>query len=230
MFENPHHAYAIFGRAEQVREKLFNDLEKRWGVEIKGNPDFSYQKFETLSVDEARLLKEFQTNKSLGGGKKILVIEADAITVQAQNSLLKMFEEPTANSHFFLIGDCVRNLIPTLASRLEKMEMGGEQPPISAAEIGGCSPQEFISSTPAKRLALIKKLADDIKDEKKTKADAISFLREIEAVYYQKIKREGKLPDNILADIEMCLDYMSDPSASVKMLLEFVAMILPFAE
>src|SRR3989344_6076027 len=96
-----HHAYAIEG-GEKTREKLFETLENEWGIATKGNPDFLYQKFATMSISEARVFKEAAGTKAFSnGGKKIFVIEADSINMPAQNSLLKMFEEPTENTHFF---------------------------------------------------------------------------------------------------------------------------------
>ncbi|MDO8590693.1 MAG: hypothetical protein Q7R65_01805 [bacterium] len=224
-----HHAYVVEGE-EEVRETLFNLLEKNWSIEVKANPDFSYQRFVMLGIDEARNLKSLQEKKSFAvGGKKIFVIEADAITVEAQNSLLKMFEEPTENTHFFLMGSFTKNLIPTLASRLSKLKIGEAPPPIwtSDVQIGGGAGKEFLSLTKAKRMAFVKKLADEIKDDKKTKAEALALIHQIEDFLYQKSKKEGALPPKILRDIERCREYMSDRSASVKMLLEYIALTAP---
>ena len=63
-------------------------------------------------------MKDRQQKKSLDGGKKIFVISTNSITREAQNSLLKIFEEPTEGTHFFLILSSSRILIPTLKSRL----------------------------------------------------------------------------------------------------------------
>ncbi len=223
-FSLPHHAYLVEGDGAKLLSEIIPVLEQLFNIVAKGNPDFFRGRFETLGIDEARNLKELQEKKSFASdGRKIFVIEADAITAQAQNSLLKMFEEPTPNSHFFLIGNCVKNLIPTLASRLSKIRVE-ERPPAAAA--GGLA-QEFLSFTTAKRLAFVKKLSDDIKDEKKTKAETLALIHQIEDILYQKSKKGGGLPPKILEDIELCREYMSDRSASVKMLLEYIALIVP---
>ena len=221
--EKRHHAYAIAGGAG-TRQELFKMLEKSWGIETKGNPDFSYRKFQTLAIDEARNLKEHQEKKSFAvGGRKIFVIEADAITAEAQNSLLKMFEEPTDHTHFFIIGACVKNLIPTLASRVSKIRINEDEAP-AAYDAAGAGKELLALSKPA-RLPFVKKLADDIKDEKKTKAEALTLVNQIEQILYQKSKKEGALPPKILETVETCRDYMSDRSASVKMLLEYIALV-----
>lgn len=222
--QNLHHAYTISGGASEVRHELFKFLEKSWGVDVKGNPDFHYLKFETLNVEEARKFKGLGENKSFtSDGKKVFVIEANAINVEAQNSLLKMFEEPTPDTYFFLIGNCVKSLLPTLASRVSRIDI--EKAPSRAGARDGA--EDFLASGRAERLALVKDLADDIKDEKKTKTDAVELVNRIEEILYQKSNKEGKLPSQILQDIEMCREYLGDRSAGVKMLLEYVAIVAP---
>ncbi|MEK7575378.1 MAG: hypothetical protein AAB511_04090 [Patescibacteria group bacterium] len=214
--ELTHHAYLVAGSKDQ----FFTRLEKEWEIVTKGNPDFHYQKFESLGVDEARELKGQAEGKAfVSGGKKIFVIEASSITVEAQNSLLKMFEEPTPDTHFFLMGNCVRNLIPTLLSRVSKIEIGDAPPATSAA-------RDFLSLSVSDRLTFVKKLADDIKSEKKTKSDALELVQEVEKLVYQKSKKDGVKPPKVLEDIEMCREYLGDRSASVKMLLEYVALVI----
>ena len=223
ILENNHHAYCLSGDVANVRTYLFETLETKWSIRLKGNPYFYYEKFETMTVDEARVLKEFQARKSFSvGGKKVFVIEAGGITDQAQNSLLKIFEEPAENTHFFLLGHCVRNLIPTLTSRLLAINLGEESAALDQTEA-----LNFLNAPLPKRLALIKKLADDIKDEKKTKTDALVLLQKIESVLYQKAKEKGGLSGKLFEDLEMCRDYLSDRSSSVKTLLEYVALIAP---
>lgn len=222
--DDRHHAYAVEGPAEKVRMELWSMFEKKWGTATRGNPDFSYQKFESLNVDDARHMRELQENKAFSAGKKVFVIEADSITAEAQNSLLKMFEEPAAGTHFFLIGGCVKNLLPTLASRIMRVRSSG------AAPAAGAAVSDFLHAPLAKRLLIVKKLADDIKNEKKTKADAVAFLDDIEKTLYLKTLADGKLPEGFFENLEKCRDYMTDRSAGVKMLLEYMALIIPVIE
>lgn len=223
ILENNHHAYCFMGEVESARKRLFGAAETEWNMSIRGNSDFSYYKFEILTVDEARELKESQEKKAFASdGKKIIVIEADAITDQAQNSLLKIFEEPTDNTHFFLLGACVKNLIPTLISRLNKINPVGEDVAPDQTDA-----LEFLKAPFPKRLTLAKKLADDIKDEKRTRNDALILLQKIETVLYQKVKNGDGIPGKQFEDLEMCRDYLSDRSASVKILLEYVALVTP---
>ena len=221
-FSLMHHAYAIEGSTE-IRDGLFKILESSWKIATKGNPDFSYLKLQTLGIDNARNLKEFQERKAFTkNGKKIFAIEACSITAEAQNALLKMFEEPTEDTHFFLIGPCVKNLIPTLASRMAFMSV---TPPSQVSDLNDA--RVFLELPTAKRLALVKKLADDIKDERRSRMEAVALLQKIETLLYDNSKKKSELPQKLFADLEMCRDYMHDPSASLKMLLEYIALVAP---
>ena len=52
-------------------------------------------------------------------GKKIFIIETGFFTREAQNSLLKVFEEePTEGTHFFVFTPSAETLLPTLRSRM----------------------------------------------------------------------------------------------------------------
>lgn len=217
---NFHHAYCVFGEKELVKDEILRFIETELGFRTRGNPDVSDQRFGVLGIDEAREIKRLAGNKSFSDTAKIFLIEAESITHEAQNSLLKIFEEPGENTYFFLIGNCVKNLIPTLISRVVIVRCEVAAPAAGAAT-------DFLSITIVKRLAIVKKLVDEIKDEKKTKADALALIHQIENVLYQKSKKEGTLPPKILEDIEKCREYMSDRSASVKMLLEHIALVTP---
>ena len=100
---NLHHAYLIEGaRDEIVPEilKFFEDI----GINILGNPDFINISIDNFKIDEAFDLRAMSTDKSFSATKKIFLICANNFSLDAQNVLLKMFEEPIENTHFFFGG------------------------------------------------------------------------------------------------------------------------------
>jgi hypothetical protein len=234
-----HHAYCVEGDRAAARKIVLEFLEGQLNIATRGNPDFWRASFETFGIDDARKLKEAQGNKAFaaapparaGGAdtplptKKIFLIETNAITREAQNSLLKVFEEPTADTHFFIIIPSAENLLPTLRSRLVVVSVSGGKGNVAEKEA-----EQFLVLSPAKRLEIVKKLAQEIADEKRSKADAVTFLDTLETILHRKL-RAGKnvsLPvAAALKEIELCRNYMTDRSASVKMLLEYAALILP---
>ena len=125
-----HHAYFIH-RFKDVVENLKDFLKNKFQINHAKNPDFHYEKFETFGIDESRALKERHLSKSFKeGSKRIFIIETSGMTHEAQNSLLKIFEEPNVNSHFFLIMPSVEVLLPTLRSRLNIIKQTERQSPV----------------------------------------------------------------------------------------------------
>ncbi|MBU6389953.1 hypothetical protein KGQ31_00190 [Patescibacteria group bacterium] len=211
-----HHAYCIEGRADKTRAELVPIIKEKWLMAVQGDPDFLDRTFAVMGVAEARQIKEFQEKKAFGAARAIL-IEADSITIQAQHALLKMFEEPVEHTRFFIIGPCVKSFIPTLDSRLFRIRSAEERD--LDREAG-----EFISASLAGRLKIAKDIADGIKSERRPKTDAVKFLQDVEFLLYQK----GVISETArgsLEGIQRCLDYVRDQSASVKMLLEYAALI-----
>ncbi len=216
-----HHAYCIVGEREEVTSGLLELFEKELKIETPGNPDFWRGEFDSLSIDDARQIAEVQNKKAYAvGGKKIFLIIANKINREAQNALLKIFEEPTPDTHFFLVMPSSEGLLPTLKSRLFIIQSESENKWEAEAKM-------FLSATKPKRLVLVKKMTEEISDEKKTKADAISFLNAVESVLKEKI---GKLKSDDVKVFEELIkfrSYLGDQSPSVKMLLEHLALILP---
>ena len=219
-----HHAYAIIG-GESIRDELILILEKQHSIRIHGNADLFNGKYSNFTIDDAREVKSSHSTRPISEtGKKIFILQMDNITVEAQNALLKLLEEPAEYAIFFLIIPSSHLLIPTVKSRLQLIESEGTHDVATsdADKEHTDSAEKFISADAAKRLEIIKKLMEDITKEKKTKKDAIDFLNAIQSVIYTK--RGVKTGKIALESIETARKYMNDRSPSMKMLLEYVAM------
>jgi DNA polymerase III delta prime subunit len=211
-----HHAYCLIG-SDSVHDELTSLLEKTHKIVARGNPDFTDRKYLNFTIDDARELKSIHETRPVNSnGKKISVLTMNGITVEAQNALLKLLEEPAEYAHFFLIIPSAHLLLPTVKSRLsfietEKIESAGD---LEEAK-------KFLELSPAKRLETIKSLLDDISKEKKTKQDAINFLNNVEQVVYEKGVAKSRAA---LEAIENARRYMNDRAPSLKMLLEYLAL------
>lgn len=217
-----HHAYYLIS-SDSVRADLFSILEKEHKIKAQGNPDFFDRSYETFVIDDAREVKTFHGMRPVTEtGKKIFILRMNGITVEAQNALLKLLEEPAEYAHFFLLIPSAHLLLPTVKSRMRFI--GDEQGDISSSV--GIAPellvvaQKLLTLSKAKRLEEVKKIIEDISKEKKTKQDAIDVLNAIQAVIYKEkgVKNGGKE----LEAIEMARNYLHDRAPSVKMLLEYV--------
>lgn len=213
-----HHAYVIEGNSKNIFLDLVSFLEKSVGIKTRGNPDFYYESFDSFGVDDARTLKEKQQKKSFEvGGKKVFIISFNFITREAQNSLLKVFEEPTAGTHFFLIVPTAEIFLPTVRSRV----MIFSQKDFTDTDEKFI--KDFLASSPKKRLDLVAEII-----EEKDKARAIIFLDNLEA---SLSKMWSKNPDTQKAEVFKqtinCRNYLYDRAPSVKIILEHIALVTP---
>jgi len=223
--KNFHHAYLLEGEKEYVFQELLDFLNKELGFSTTANPDFWLRDFDSLGIDDSREIKDFQSKKAFVGDRKILVIKTNFITHEAQNSLLKVFEEPTANTHLFLIIPSAENLLPTLKSRLmiiKNLDVGRPSQQFGCAT-PKLSVREFLGASIAERFELIKVFLPKNKDEKADKAGAIIFLNELEKELYKDFQNNS---ENTFSEIRKCRSYLNDRSPSVKMILEHLSQII----
>lgn len=213
------HAYLLEGEKNTVKKEILNFLENVVNIAIHGNPDLFCGDFETLKIDDARGLKTRANMKtSTTQSRKFFITSFDFITTEAQNSLLKLFEEPPQQNHFFIIIPNSDLLLPTLHSRLNKIaskdKKGGDKDKAEA----------FLNSTPPERIKSMQKVIKE-----KDKAAALSFLKSLEYSFYNKIniKNAGQEEINILEEFQKCRNYLLSPSPSVKMIIQHIAVITP---
>ena len=79
---------------------------------------FSPDKKASMGVDTVRDIKKSLFFMPNDGDRKVYIIDdAQKMTVQAQNALLKFIEEPPASVLFFIVADKKESLLPTVVSR-----------------------------------------------------------------------------------------------------------------
>ncbi|MDO9514030.1 MAG: hypothetical protein Q7J59_05420 [Elusimicrobiota bacterium] len=85
----------------------------------KSNMDFLLMTSDkSLGIEPCRYLIHFMTRKSAPGVFKAAVIrESEILTPEAENSLLKILEEPPENCLVILITSSLHSLLPTIRSR-----------------------------------------------------------------------------------------------------------------
>jgi DNA polymerase-3 subunit delta' len=99
----------------------------------ESHPDFRWVKREpnekgdalrrNISVAQVRKLGQFlTTTKSLSPWRAIVIDSVDDLESEGANALLKMLEEPPANTVFFLVAHAPGRLLPTIRSRCRRLE------------------------------------------------------------------------------------------------------------
>lgn len=212
-----HHAYGIVGGEELVPE-LLERLRRVGGFSSRGNPDYWFGRFESFGISEARALKEAAGRRAVASGKRVFVIVASVLTVEAQNALLKIFEEPGPETHFFLLVPSFEILLLTLRSRMHLIAADNSARTLTASP----DAEKFLSSRAGARLEFVKGLLSE--SEEGARSRGVAFLRALELKVARAGVREGT---PALSEILLCARYARDRSPSFKLLLEHLALTLP---
>lgn len=90
--------------------------------------DFEVLDFEGLGIEDVRRIQKKIFLRPFKGEKKSLVIVLrEAITIEAQNSMLKLLEEPPPSSLIFIVINNHLSLLPTIISRVKIIELKQER-------------------------------------------------------------------------------------------------------
>jgi DNA polymerase III subunit delta' len=109
-------------------------------VEHGNHPDLQLLKPDgaSIKIDQIRELQRAFSYRSGGVNPKVYIIdEADKMTIQAANSLLKFLEEPPAPAVGILISDNGRSLLPTIQSRTQRIPFSPLHPDIMLQALAG---------------------------------------------------------------------------------------------
>jgi DNA polymerase III subunit delta' len=78
-----------------------------------------------IKIDQVRdAVREIQLPPFEAPARAFVIDDADVMTEQAQNALLKSLEEPKATSHVFLVTAAPQALLPTIRSRCPLLRFG----------------------------------------------------------------------------------------------------------
>jgi len=227
--ENLHHAYLIEGARDEILPEVL-ELAESLGVSTLGNPDFCQIALDSFKIADARALRAMGSEAGFSDGKKIFVISANNILPEAQNTLLKIFEDPTYNTHFFVILPDADTLLPTLRSRFFIIKSGMN------LEIEITQAEKFIYLSPVRRIDFLKDLmAVNDEDENNEAALArdgirsklIKFLNALEVVLHNIYLSKSLFDTEAFEQIWKAREYLRQPGSSAKSLMESVALSIP---
>lgn len=96
----------------------------------------TFEKESSLGIEAVKKLQEKVFLKPLKSLSKAVVIpNAHLLTIPAQNSLLKLLEEPPANTLLFLVADSLEALLPTIRSRCKILKISTPEKQLSTEEV-----------------------------------------------------------------------------------------------
>jgi hypothetical protein len=199
-------------------------------IKTSGNPDFFHAFFDNFKIEDAFNLRLLGNEKSVtADSKKIIILCINRFSLDAQNVLLKLFEEPILDTHFFIVTPDTDSLFKTFVSRfyLIKDQNKSEKDEKLA--------ENFLTMSLQNRLDFIKNELLDKETEEETEGEvgnfsesnqtrALRFLNSLESVLSKKdVKKE---PD-YFEQIFKVREFLRQPGSSVKMLLESIAISVP---
>ncbi len=220
-----HHAFVIEAEAEEGIGIARAWTERELEMKTVGNLDVAVLRFGLFSVSDARRVAELAAGVAFAGEYKVVIISASRAYHEAQNALLKVFEEPPAGVYLFLIMPSLGGLLPTLRSRVQVLgSNAGHQSEIPEVA------KEFLKASKEKRSTFIKKLASGKDDEERRehRDQAIAIVNGIEMVAYASLQKAAdREVVALLSDIATLRTHLYDRSAPVRMILEHLALVIP---
>lgn len=166
---------------------------------------------DSFGIDDARRLIEQAARRPIAAPVRSFVLCARTLTIEAQNALLKLFEDPPSTAAFYIVVPHESALIATLRSRLARTGEGSLPPTDDDA-------RAFLSLTPAARLAEVAAL------QKKGDAERLTSLaRQLARI----AAKDDALPLGVRAEVAFAEAHIGMRGGSKKMLLEHLALTLP---
>jgi hypothetical protein len=223
--KNLYHSYVIEDKPEEIVYLLRAYLEEEGHIN-KQSPDALLNLYESFSIQDSQKIKEWYYNMPTDGKKKICIIGAKFINREAEQTLLKIIEEPTPNTHFFIVVPDASLLLGTILSRvhlIKNLEKNNDFDDKIA--------NNFIKSSPDARIEIVANIIKEFKDYDNSgslRFRAVSLINGLERILYKKWKDDVNNENNrfIMNELASSRSYLSIPGASVKMILEHIALVL----
>lgn len=146
-------------------------------IKIKINKfDISVLSFEkSVGIEDVRNFQKKIILKPLKSKTKAVILESfSGITIEAQNALLKLLEEPPANTIIYITSANKELLLPTILSRCKIIELKQEIQSLSKQEL--LSTEDILVYLQSKEIGGKLKLAQDLA---KNKDEALPWLEKM---------------------------------------------------
>jgi DNA polymerase-3 subunit delta' len=125
---NISHAYLLECKNIDLGTKMSEDFAKAIFTDegLENNPDFKmiFPDDKAIKIEQIREIQKDMNIKPIKYDKKIYIIsEADKMTEQSQNCILKTLEEPPGYIVIILVASSAGKLLGTISSRVKKIRI-----------------------------------------------------------------------------------------------------------
>src|SRR6185295_6243893 len=115
-------SFIISSRSQDQISKKLEELLDKEKVDLLDRTTISFEK--AIGIENIRIIQEKIALKPFKGERKALIVDLfSGITQEAQNAMLKLLEEPPANTLIFLTIANKDGLLPTIISRCKIIEI-----------------------------------------------------------------------------------------------------------
>ncbi len=182
-------------------------------VSRKEGPDVIHFVGARMGIDDVRKLIEAAHQTPLVESERHFILAFPEFTLEAQNALLKIVEEPPKTARIYIVTERKGALLPTLASRLLRAEREREE---GVGEIENDLFKEFTKASLKDKLTLIGDHATKKDDE---------WMHVI--MNGLEITAEKSMNTPLMRAVTDLRPYFGTPGASKKMILEHLTLLLP---
>lgn len=193
-----------------------NKILSALGVK-KDHPDLLYFPAESkLGIDSARDIKKHFSFKPFQAKGKVVVLEdGKSLTVEAQNALLKIIEEPPPFSTIILAAESDVNFLPTLLSRCQVIKL--QETPLRQGFAGQAGDiKKLLTLTTGERFEYIEKS----KERDQILRSIIQYFHENLALYSEKSNL------NFLKEL-VKTEKLSTHNVNIRAILEYLMLVIP---
>lgn len=244
-----HHAFFVTGDIEEGIKSALAYGERVLTLSGVNNPDIIILRHSLFSVEEARKVYDITHRMSVRGSMRLIILSATRLFHEAQNALLKVFEEPPEGTCLVLVVHSQGNIIPTLRSRLLELPHFEDhiQHPMSDVYSGG-DVQAFLAAGKEERVKIVAKILERAKSDKQeekqaARAQALRFAENLMRVVYTtrtSIRDSSSKPhesnaqrlhvhelDAFLSDLDHFIPILHERSAPLKLIFEHLLLTIP---
>jgi hypothetical protein len=218
--------FVIESPQEEGIESALRYAERELSMTTQGNPDLILLRYSVCSVDHARKVVAYASQSGLSG-QKLIILATERLFHEAQNALLKVFEEPPEGTTLILVVPSVGMLLPTLRSRLTSL--AGTEQRSGESSLGNT----FIKASTEERTKMVKKLLDRSKSDKDSeKQQSRVEAQQLVAGITQAVHsawRQKPSPDLsiLLEELETLGPLLYQPAAPLKLIFEHLLLVVP---
>ncbi len=150
---------------------------------------------------------------------KVALISFNTASLPAQNAMLKVLEEPRAGVRFILLTTHKNTLIETVLSRVQHVQVEG------VIDVQEKHAEEFLATSPSFRIKLsfVTTLLAGVDEEGRKDRESVKMF----ILSLVEVLAKNHVEARYITETLEIASYASDPSASGKALIEYLALLLP---